>query len=139
MKIFFNIEISWRDKSKQILNLRHLIRTIKRKNYNKESVINNLSQKEEDDKKLFECISDNSKKFSKTEIDAILQYLIKTVNETNEKQKLLEQKVEILSKQNDEFLIQNQQIYQELLNKKYFYNLILVIILRNSKLFSSTH
>lgn len=83
-------------------------------------------------------MQDNSKRLSKTEIEAILQYLIKTVNDTNEKQKQLEHKVEILSKQNEEFLIQNQQIYQELISKKYFNHLLLVIILRNWKRFSFT-
>ena len=43
---------------------------------------------------------------------------MKNLNESNNKQKFLEQKVDTLGKQNEEFIIQNQQIFQEIVNKK---------------------
>lgn len=44
--------------------------------------------------------------------------MIKILNSTNEKQKQLEMKVEMLGKQNEEFIMQNEQMIQELHNKK---------------------
>jgi uncharacterized protein YbaP (TraB family) len=55
---------------------------------------------------------------SKLALEKILTFLIKTLNDTNEKQKVLECKVENLGKQNEEFIIQNQQMIQEIINKK---------------------
>ena len=55
---------------------------------------------------------------SKLGLEKILSYLMKTLTETNDKQKVLEFKVEALGKQNEEFIIQNQQMLQEIKNKK---------------------
>ena len=60
----------------------------------------------------------SGKKISKCGLEKIMTYLIKTLNETNEKQKILEYKVETLGKQNEEFIIQNHQMIQEIINKK---------------------
>jgi hypothetical protein len=59
-----------------------------------------------------------AKKFSRCGLEKILNYVIKTLNDTVEKQKSLEFKCESLGKQNEEFIIQNQQIIKELINKK---------------------
>jgi hypothetical protein len=60
----------------------------------------------------------NGKKMSKLGLEKILTFLVKTLNETNNKQRHLEYKVEELGKQNEEFIYQNQQMLQELINKK---------------------
>jgi hypothetical protein len=58
-----------------------------------------------------------SKKFSKTDMEKLLSYLMKNLTDTNERQKNLEKKVESLTIQNEGFIIQNQQIIQEVINK----------------------
>jgi hypothetical protein len=60
----------------------------------------------------------NSKKISKSAIEKVMSNIIKILNTTNEKQKQLEMKVEMLGKQNEEFIMQNEQMMQELHNKK---------------------
>jgi hypothetical protein len=57
------------------------------------------------------------KKFTKNQMEKMLASLVKNLNDTNEKQKILEKKVESLSLQNEGFIIQNQQIIQEVINK----------------------
>jgi hypothetical protein len=57
------------------------------------------------------------KKFSKNKMEKFMVQLMKSLGETNEKQKALEKKVETLTSQNDSFLRQNQQIIQEVINK----------------------
>jgi len=60
----------------------------------------------------------NSKKISKTGLEKVMTHMMKILNSTNEKQRHLEMKVEMLGKQNEEFIIQNEQMMQELHNKK---------------------
>lgn len=80
---------------------------------------NNIGDPEEEVGIVEYCTKElSSKKMSKMGLEKILTYLMKTLNETNEKQKLLEFKVESLGKQNEEFIIQNQQMLQEIKNKK---------------------
>jgi hypothetical protein len=83
-------------------------------------ILNELEEPEVDVGLADYCMRElnNSKKISKSDLDKILGYLIKTIKDTNDKQKLLELKVEHLGKQNEEFIIQNQQMLQEILNKK---------------------
>ena len=97
-----------------------MIKTIKRKNNHKESMTTNALNEPEEELGLVEyCAKELSgKKMSKCGVEKIMSYLIKTLNETNEKQKVLEYKVESLGKQNEEFIIQNQQMIQEIINKK---------------------
>ena len=114
MRIYSNIKTLYVAKSKfNFINFnlnRNLIKTIKRKNNHKESMINNTSHEPEEELGLVEyCTKElSSKKMSKCGLEKILTYLIKTLSETNEKQKVLEYKVEALGKQNEEFIIQNQ-------------------------------
>ena len=106
------------------------MKTIKRKNHHKESF--KESSNEDEELGLVEyCTKElNDKKFSRCGVEKMLNFLIKTLNETNEKQKTLEYKCESLGKQNEEFIMQNQQMIKELINKKY-YSLILVTIRRS--------
>jgi hypothetical protein len=99
---------------------RNLIKTIKRKNNHKDSLQNNSVHDPEEEVGLVEyCTKElSSKKMSKLGLEKILSYLMKTLTETNDKQKVLEFKVEALGKQNEEFIIQNQQMLQEIKNKK---------------------
>ena len=61
--------------------------------------------------------NDITKKVTKNSLEKALNYLIKSVNENSEKQKDLEEKVEKLGKQNEDFLLQNQQMLQEIISK----------------------
>jgi hypothetical protein len=58
------------------------------------------------------------KKTSNEKRDKLLSNLIKSINDTNEKYKGLEKRVEVLNKQNESIKLQMQQIYQESFNKK---------------------
>jgi hypothetical protein len=82
--------------------------------------MNNASNEPEEELGIVEyCAKElSNKKMSKCALEKILTFLIKTLNDTNEKQKVLEYKVESLGKQNEEFIIQNQQMIQEIINKK---------------------
>ena len=60
----------------------------------------------------------NSKKISKTGLEKVMTHMMKILNSTTEKQRTLEMKVEMLGKQNEEFILQNEQMMQELHNKK---------------------
>jgi hypothetical protein len=74
----------------------------------------------EDESAMLDCYRgdlNNAKKFSKTQMEKILSYLVKNLNETTERQKMLEKKVEGLTLQNESFILQNQQIIQEVINK----------------------
>lgn len=80
---------------------------------------NNPNEPEEEVGLVEYCTKElSSKKMSKLGLEKVLGYLVKTLNETNEKQKRLESKVEELGKQNEEFIIQNQQMLQEIVNKR---------------------
>ncbi len=82
-------------------------------------MINNIDEQEEQLGVVEYCTKElNSKKMSKIGIEKVLGYLIKTLDEMNNKQRMLDYKVEELGKQNEEFIIQNQQMLQELVNKK---------------------
>lgn len=97
------------------------MKTIRRKNNHKDS-IKDVSKEDEELGLVEYCTKElMSKKFSRCVLEKILNYLIKTLNETNERQKNLEYKCETLGKQNEEFIIQNQQIMKELLNKQYIF------------------
>lgn len=94
-----------------------MIKTIKRKNAINHHNIQVTPQDQEVG--LIEyCKKElNSKKISKTNLEKLLSFLMKSLNETNEKQSNLETKVEHLGKQNEEFILQNQQMLQEIINK----------------------
>lgn len=72
----------------------------------------------------------NSKRISKLKLEKLLSILTKHLTDTSNKQTDLEEKVECLGKQNEEFVLQNQQIMEEIVNKKYI-NINLVIIQKN--------
>jgi len=59
----------------------------------------------------------SNKKVTKHSLEKALNFLIQSVNENSNKQKNLEEKVEKLGKQNEDFLTQNQQMLQEILKK----------------------
>ena len=59
-----------------------------------------------------------NKKISKSGLEKVLASLTKTMNWTVDKQISLEKKVDELGKQNEEFIIQNQQMLHETLNNK---------------------
>jgi hypothetical protein len=98
-------------------NFRNL-RLIKRKNTNGTTSPPNTNLPDEES--LLESYQKdlNSKKISKGTQEKLINLLIKNLNETNDKHKNLEKKVESLSKQNENFIMQYQQIFQEVLNKK---------------------
>jgi hypothetical protein len=59
-----------------------------------------------------------SKKISKSSLEKVMAHIVRVLSTSNEKQSQLERKVEMLGKQNEEFIIQNEQMIQELQHKK---------------------
>ena len=57
------------------------------------------------------------KKITKKNLQNLLTYLAQSVDENTEMQKQLEIKIERLTKQNEEFIIQNQQMLKEIISK----------------------
>ena len=103
-----------------------LIPTIKRKNRKEFHQIAgdlafpdlNAQNNKNNEQALIEYFNnDVPKKVTKNSLEKALNYLIKSVNENSDKQKDLEEKVEKLGKQNEDFLMQNQQMLQEIMSK----------------------
>ncbi len=135
-----------------------LIKTIKRKNkkeniqeQNNDLLNNNLLNNHQALVEYCNCNCcnpiipmNNNKKVTKHSLEKALNFLIQSVNENSIKQKNLEEKVEKLGKQNEDFLTQNQQMLQEIL-KKSEYNkkleavvyFILELIIKKPKLKNS--
>ena len=88
--------------------------------------INNNNINENYNKKLNDDILNNYKmennekkmKITKTNLQNLLTSLTHTIDNDIEKEKLLEAKIENLSKQNEEFMSQNKKILQEIISKK---------------------
>ena len=88
--------------------------------------INNNNINENYNKKLNDDILNNykmennekKKKITKTNLQNLLTSLTHTIDNDIEKEKLLEAKIENLSKQNEEFMSQNKKILQEIISKK---------------------
>ena len=59
----------------------------------------------------------DDKKVTKKNLQHLLTYLMTSIEENTEKEKQLELKIERLSKQNEEFITQNQKILQEIISK----------------------
>jgi hypothetical protein len=59
----------------------------------------------------------DDKKVTKKNLQHLLTYLMNSIEENTEKEKQLELKIERLSKQNEEFITQNQKILQEIISK----------------------
>ena len=57
------------------------------------------------------------KKITKKNLQNLLSYLMHSVDQNTETQKQLEQKIEMLSNQNEEFISQNKKILQEIVTK----------------------
>jgi len=84
---------------------------INNENYNKklnDDILNNYKM-ENNEKKM---------KITKTNLQNLLTSLTHTIDNDIEKEKLLEAKIENLSKQNEEFMSQNKKILQEIISKK---------------------
>lgn len=117
-KIFFRIRTSFEDKSKNKVYkiFRNLIKTIRRKN----NIKNQVNPEDEERALIDYCNKElnSAKRVSKTTLEKALNLLMKTLNETTEKQKFIENKVESLGKQNEEFIIQNQQMLHEIKAKR---------------------
>ena len=64
----------------------------------------------------FNALNDD-KKVTKKNLQHLLTYLMSSIEENTEKEKQLELKIERLSKQNEEFITQNQKILQEIISK----------------------
>ena len=64
----------------------------------------------------FNALKDD-KKITKKNLQHLLTYLMSNIEENTEKEKQLELKIERLSKQNEEFISQNQKILQEIISK----------------------
>ena len=87
---------------------------------------NNININENYNKKLNDDILNNYKmennekkmKITKTNLQNLLTSLTHTIDNDIEKEKLLEAKIENLSKQNEEFMSQNKKILQEIISKK---------------------
>ncbi len=101
-----------------------LIKTIKRKN--KKELLNNKQDKikpfkthdtSNEQALIGYCNGSLGKKVTKNSLEKVLNYLIKSVNENTDKQRNLEEKVEKLGKQNEDFLLQNQKMLQEIITK----------------------
>ena len=101
-----------------------LIKTIKRKN--KKELINNKNDKirsfkthevSNEQALIGYCNGSLGKKVTKNSLEKALNYLIKSVNENTDKQRNLEEKVEKLGKQNEDFLLQNKKMLQEIITK----------------------
>ena len=101
-----------------------LIKTIKRKN--KKELLNNKQDKikpfkthdtSNEQALIGYCNNSLGKKVTKNSLEKALNYLIKSVNENTDKQRNLEEKVEKLGKQNEDFLLQNQKMLQEIITK----------------------
>ena len=101
-----------------------LIKTIKRKN--KKELINNKNDKirpfkthevSNEQALIGYCNGSLGKKVTKNSLEKALNYLIKSVNENTDKQRNLEEKVEKLGKQNEDFLLQNKKMLQEIVSK----------------------
>ena len=81
----------------------------------------------------------NNKKITKKSLQKLLVYLMENVNQNTEKQKYLEEKIDNLTKKNDEFILQNQQMLNEIISKSEYNNkleavvrIILGIIMNNT-------
>ena len=61
---------------------------------------------------------DKKLKITKSNLQNLLTSLTHTIDNDIEKEKILESKIEILTKQNEEFMSQNQKILQEIITKK---------------------
>jgi hypothetical protein len=85
--------------------------TIKRKSKHKNKCTENLQLDEEVNE------FQKKKKISKSSLEKLLSVLSRNIGETNDKQRTLESKVEVLGKQNSDFLYQNEQLLQEIINK----------------------
>ena len=101
-----------------------LIKTIKRKN--KKELLNNKQDKikpfkthdtSNEQALIGYCNNSLGKKVTKNSLEKALNYLIKSVNENTDKQRNLEEKVEKLGKQNEDFLLQNKKMLQEIITK----------------------
>lgn len=92
---------------------KELIKTIKRKNKKDYSIL------KENEQALVEYCNEelNVKKATKTNLEKALNYLMKSVKESNDKQNELDDKVEKLGKQNEDFLLQNEQMLKEIISK----------------------
>ena len=101
-----------------------LIKTIKRKN--KKELLNNKQERikpfkthdtSNEQALIGYCNNSLGKKVTKNSLEKALNYLIKSVNENTDKQRNLEEKVEKLGKQNEDFLLQNKKMLQEIITK----------------------
>ena len=99
---------------------RSLIKTIKRKSNNhRDSNIENPDFGDEDLNLVDLCEKElGSKKISKSSLEKVMAHMVRVLNNSNEKQTQLERKVEMLGKQNEEFIMQNEQMITELQHKK---------------------
>ena len=104
---------------------KELIPTIKRKNRKEFHPISDLAfpdlnaqSNKNNEQALIEYFNNDApKKVTKNALEKTLNYLIKSVNDNSDKQKDLEEKVEKLGKQNEDFLMKNQQMLQEIMSK----------------------
>ena len=62
--------------------------------------------------------TDKKGKITKNNLQNLLNSLTHTIDNDIEKEKMLEKKIELLSKQNEEFISQNTKILQEIISKK---------------------
>lgn len=80
---------------------------------------NNIKNNAKEESMIEYCNKElNTNRISKLKLAKLLTLLMKHLQLTNERQKDLEYKVESLGKQNEEFMIQNNQILQEIVNKR---------------------
>ena len=62
-------------------------------------------------------LNGNDKKITKKNLQNLLTYLMHNIDDNTEMEKKLEIKIESLTKQNEEFIIQNQKLLQEIISK----------------------
>ena len=62
-------------------------------------------------------LNGNDKKITKKNLQNLLTYLMHNIDDNTEMEKQLEIKIESLTKQNEEFIIQNQKLLQEIISK----------------------
>lgn len=94
-----------------------MIKTIKRKNtISNNSNVNNKTEGEEFTENLQKELS--SKKLTKQNLEKILLNFNKHLELTNDRQKILEMKYQQLEKKCEEYLIQNQNLMQEISSRR---------------------
>ena len=92
------------------------------------SVLNLNNLNKQDDIPNANINNNNKKKITKKSLQKLLLYLMKNVEQNTEKQKYLEKKIDTLTKKNEEFILQNQQMLNEIISKSEYNNKLEAVV-----------